>query len=209
MLYGSRVFSGGGGTPGSETDTFFDQSLFPPNWVLSLKNSQTLPHFSLNFGYFLAQNCIRKLYFMLKTPKFALIFGLSGQFFLVPHHLSPSPMWTPHLSPSRTGTEKSSRKQVPPNQKFCDKTLGPVIHFEWTVNLYICKNIEVSIYFIYFDTDELLSSTLSNWKKSTLDIHNYHLSGHNRVHFAHRLLCTVTLNSNFAILRTWNCFQLE
>ena len=27
--------------------------------------------------------------------------------------------------------------------------------------------------------------------------------------FAHRLQCTVTLNSNFATLKTWNCFQLE
>ena len=36
-----------------------------------------------------------------------------------------------------------------------------------------------------------------------------YLRGHNSVYFAHRLQCTVTLNSNFAILKTWNCFQLE
>ena len=46
----------------------FDQS--PSPRVLSPKTSKILPNFSLNFDYFLAQNCIRKLYF---TPKFALI----------------------------------------------------------------------------------------------------------------------------------------
>ena len=35
------------------------------------------------------------------------------------------------------------------------------------------------------------------------------LRGHNWVHFAHRLWCTVTFNSNFAILKTWNYFWLE
>ena len=33
----------------------------PPNWVLSLKISKIVPHFALNFDYFLAQNYIRKL----------------------------------------------------------------------------------------------------------------------------------------------------
>ena len=35
------------------------------------------------------------------------------------------------------------------------------------------------------------------------------LRGHNWVHFVHRPQCTVTLNSDFSILITWNCFQLE
>ena len=35
------------------------------------------------------------------------------------------------------------------------------------------------------------------------------LRGHSWVHFAHRLQCTITLNSNFAIWKTWNYFQLE
>ena len=35
------------------------------------------------------------------------------------------------------------------------------------------------------------------------------LRDHNWQHFAHRPQCTVTLNSNFAIFKTWNCFQLE
>ena len=35
------------------------------------------------------------------------------------------------------------------------------------------------------------------------------LRGHNWVHFAHRLQCTLTMNSNFAILKTRNCFQLD
>ena len=34
------------------------------------------------------------------------------------------------------------------------------------------------------------------------------LRGHNWVHFVHRLQCIVTSNSKFAILKTWNCFQL-
>ena len=39
--------------------------------------------------------------------------------------------------------------------------------------------------------------------------YNIWLRGHNWVYFAHRLKCTVTLDSNFAIIETWNCFQLE
>ena len=38
------------------------------------------------------------------------------------------------------------------------------------------------------------------------------LRGQNCMHFAHRPLYTrytVTFNSNFVILKTWNCFQLE
>ena len=41
----------------------------PPNSFLSPKIPKILPHFALNFDYFLVQNCIRKLYFMLKTQK--------------------------------------------------------------------------------------------------------------------------------------------
>ena len=121
-----------GGPPGSKNfacslqmtavPAFWSEPV-PPNWVLSPK---ILPHFSLNFDYFLAQNCIRKCSFMLKTPKFALILqgggisGLSGQLFQVPPHLIPSPTWVPppHLTPSPTGTKNRPRKQVP-HQKFC------------------------------------------------------------------------------------------
>ena len=35
------------------------------------------------------------------------------------------------------------------------------------------------------------------------------LRGLNRVHFAHRLWCTVTLNLNFIILNVWNCFSIR
>ena len=35
------------------------------------------------------------------------------------------------------------------------------------------------------------------------------LRGHNCVHFTYRLQCTVTINSNFAFLKTRNCLQLE
>ena len=74
-----------------------------PQLSFVTKNFIFFPHFSLNFEYSLAQNCIRKLYFMLKTPKFALIvpygdiFGLSGQFFQVPPHLTLSTMWVPPI----------------------------------------------------------------------------------------------------------------
>ena len=34
-----------------------------PNWVLSLKISNILPHFTLKFDYFLVQNCIQKALF--------------------------------------------------------------------------------------------------------------------------------------------------
>ena len=89
----------------------------PPNWVLSPKIWKFLPHFSLNFDYFLAQNCIRKLYFMLKTPKFALIllqegiFGFSGQNFQVPH------IW---LRP-RQGLKIVHDSKHPPTKNFLKK----------------------------------------------------------------------------------------
>ena len=34
------------------------------------------------------------------------------------------------------------------------------------------------------------------------------LRGLNWIHFAHRPQCTVILNSNFAIFKTWNCFSI-
>ena len=92
--------------------------------------SKILPHFSLKFDYFWAQNCIRKLYFMLKTSKFALIvlwggggiFGFGKQFFQVPSHLTPSPMRVPPSDLSLTGTENHPWKQVPPTKNFVKKT---------------------------------------------------------------------------------------
>ena len=85
----------------------------PPNWVLSPKISKILPHFSLNFDYFSAQNCIRKLYFVLKT-KFALIL-LWGGIFGSANNFSKSP-------PSDSvadGDQKSSPQSKPPRPKFC------------------------------------------------------------------------------------------
>ena len=85
--------------PNRPPSLLFDQSL-SPNWVLSLKISKILPNFSLNFDYFLAQNCIRKLYFMLKTPKFALIL-LVGGILASANNISKSPIIdsVPDVSP--------------------------------------------------------------------------------------------------------------
>ena len=77
------------------------------------------------FDYFLAQNCIRKLYFMLMLlcSNFAAggIFGLSGQYFQVP------PIWLrPDASPPPCdsvpdGDRKLSPKASYPHQEFCEK----------------------------------------------------------------------------------------
>ena len=80
-------------------------------WVLCPKMSKMLPHSSLNFGYFLAQNCIRKLYFMLKTPKFCSNFAV-GKHFWPQWTICPSPP-SPHLTPSPTGTEDYPKSKCP------------------------------------------------------------------------------------------------
>ena len=103
----------------------FDQSLSPLNWVLSPKISKIPTNFSLNFDYFLAQNCIRKSYFKLKTPKFVLI-CCRGHFW-PQRTIFPSPLLTwlcprckSPLTPSQRGS-KSSLKASTPHQKFCEK----------------------------------------------------------------------------------------
>ena len=75
------------------------------------------------------QNSIRKLYLMLKTPKFALTL-LKGAFLATADNFSKSPLiWLrpspppPTDSIPLTGTSKSSRKQVLPHQNFFEKTL--------------------------------------------------------------------------------------
>ena len=105
----------------------FDNSLFLPNWVLSQKISKILPHFSLNFDYFLAQTWNRKLFLMLKTPKFALswpqqtIFSSPLSSDSLPDAISPPPTRFPPpdaipppiwLRPRRD--RKSSPKASPP-----------------------------------------------------------------------------------------------
>ena len=50
---------------------------------------------------------------------------------------------------------------------------------------------------------------LLNWCIMKLIFSMSCLSGTNWVHFTHRPECTATLNSNFAISRTWNCFRLD
>ena len=82
-----------------------------------------------HFDYFLAQNCIRKLYFMLNTPKFALIL-LWGHFW--PHSRqffpsTPSSDSVPNVSPPIWLRPQRRPKIVPksksPHQKFCEKPL--------------------------------------------------------------------------------------
>ena len=110
----------------------------PPTEFCPPKFQKILPNFSLNFDYFSAQNCIRKLYFMLKTPKFAnfavrgIYIGLSRQFFQASPRLTPSssgvpPIW---LCPQR-GPKIIPRKQVP-HQKFCEKPCAPRVSIVWT-----------------------------------------------------------------------------
>ena len=99
----------------------FDQSL---STQLSFvpKNFKNFTSFSLNFDYFLAQNCIRKCYFMLKNTKICWIF-CCRRAFLASADKSPL-IWlcprreSPLLTPSLTGTEKSSPKASPPTQYF-------------------------------------------------------------------------------------------
>ena len=52
-------------SPQPTTVPTFWPELVPPNWVLSTetKISKILPHFTLNFDYFLAQNCFQKALF--------------------------------------------------------------------------------------------------------------------------------------------------
>ena len=64
---------------------------------------------------------------MLKTPKFANfavggIFGLSGQFFQVPPHLTPSPTRVPSPDSVPDGDRKIiPESKSPPTKKFVKK----------------------------------------------------------------------------------------
>ena len=74
------------------------------------------------------------------------------------------------------------------------------------------KNISCNIKFVYIMILNFRVSFISltcHFSKLFQQSLKSNLRGHNWVHFAHRLYSTVTMNSNFAILKTWNCFQLE
>ena len=93
--------------------------------------SKILPHISLNFDYFLAQNWIRKLCFMLKAPKFVLMLLTGGAFwpqltiFQVPLHPTPSPMRVPpNQAPRLRRGPKHSQKQVPPTKNFVKQLIN-------------------------------------------------------------------------------------
>ena len=110
------------------------------------KKFKSFTHFSLNFDYFLAQNCIRKLYFMLKTPnKICSNFAVRGHFwpqwtiFQSPPpicHLTPSLMRVlpssdsvPDASPPLIWLRPKRRLKITPeskcpHQKFCKKNLN-------------------------------------------------------------------------------------
>ena len=85
--------------------------------------------FSFNFDNFLDQNCVRKLYFMLKTPKFAQILRW-GAFRASVDNFSefPSSDSIPDVSPllltpSPTGTENRPPESKSPPKNFVKKTL--------------------------------------------------------------------------------------
>ena len=66
--------------PNRPPSPLFDQSLSPQLSFAPKNFKKFLPHFSLKFDYFLAQNCIRKLYFMLKNTKICSNFAVGGHF---------------------------------------------------------------------------------------------------------------------------------
>ena len=96
---------------------------------MSPKVSKFLPHFSLNFDYFLSQNCIRKLYNTTICPNFAIVGHFRPQwtiflsFLLI--WLSPRRESPPPLPPSDSVPDggKSSLKISPPpiKKKICEE----------------------------------------------------------------------------------------
>ena len=111
-----RVFPGGTGVPqgGKNFARTLQPTVIPTFWPKSVPPSKfcpqkflILPHFSLNFDYFIAQNCIRKFYFKLKTQKNCSNFAVGA--FLASANIFPSPPSSdsvsdtsppPHLTPS-------------------------------------------------------------------------------------------------------------
>ena len=94
------------------------------------ENFKHFTSFSLNFDYFLAQNCIRKLYFMLKTPKIAL-FCWGGYFWPQRKFFQDPLIWlcprreSPPSDSIPNGDRKLSPKaSPPPPPKILWKTLG-------------------------------------------------------------------------------------
>ena len=133
-----RLFSQGWGLGGPSSRWKFclplQPTAVPAFWPEPVPPTEfwILPNFSLNFDYFLAQNCTRKLYFVLKTPNLTVggggIFGLSGQFFQVPPSSDSVPAASPPiwLCPQRgLKVVHKSKFPPPPHQKFCEKTLHP------------------------------------------------------------------------------------
>ena len=113
--------------PNQPPSLLFDQSLSPQ---LSFVPENFKNFTSFFSQYFLAQICIRKLYFLLKPPKFALfccgdIFGLSGQFVQVPPYLTPTAKQGPPSDSVPNGDRKSSLKANPPTKNFVKKPCPP------------------------------------------------------------------------------------
>ena len=139
MKLPTRVFfgRGTGGTPGGKnfarpppTDhcSSFLTKACPIQLSFVPKNFKNFTSFFSQFWlrYFLAQNCIRKVYFMHKTPKFAN-FWCRGTFlasannfskFPPPPHLTPSPMWVPPSDSVPDGDRKPSPNASPPTDNF-------------------------------------------------------------------------------------------
>ena len=113
----------------------------PPQLSFVPKDFKNFTSFFLNFNYFSAQNCIRKLYFCLKYQNL-LYFCCRGHFwpqltiFPSPPSSDSDPNTSsppPHLTPSLTGTENRLRKQVPPPKMLWKKacvTFNLTLHVE-------------------------------------------------------------------------------
>ena len=96
----------------------------PPIWVFFTENFKNFTSFFSQFWLLFSS---KLHHFVHKTPRFALnfavggIFGLSGQFFQVSPHLTPSPtqIFPPSVSVP-DGDRKSFPESKSPHQKFCE-----------------------------------------------------------------------------------------
>ena len=107
----------------------------PPTEFCPWKFQKFYLIFSLNFDYFLAQNCIRKLYFMLKNTKICSNFAVGGHFWPQRTIFLSPPMWVPPSDSVPNRDRKIVPKsKFPPKKKICEKTLVSIIaHILWII----------------------------------------------------------------------------
>ena len=78
-----------------------------------------------------------------------------------------------------------------------------------TINVIYFTMEENDMLFYSPTTIIMLFDRRKMWFFPFISTMNLVIKGHKWVHYAQKPLCTVTLNSNFAILKAWNCFQLK